>query len=293
VLVRSKRRAGEHGRKGPELYVQPAELARKLVKEMEDHKVSRASQVSVRNRYTVFLCPEDYDRIRDHEDSLLVKLERHLAKHVRSKKYDLPGDLSVAIVGDTDLKLGHFGILAERNTPGLAEQELSSRVRQDPPARRRESAPSRVREIAPATASGDPPVRATRQRLVRTKPVRAATDRAAGGSGGGVTAIIAPEDAEKLDLAWQTLVLRAGNREREFTQGRVIVGRARDADFQIDDPNVSRRHAAIFWSNGSVMIEDLDSTNGTMVNGYPVSSTAIRPGDVVVIGECRITVETR
>ena len=44
----------EPGR-GSELYVQPAELARKLIKEMEAHKVTRAGHVSVRNRYTIFL----------------------------------------------------------------------------------------------------------------------------------------------------------------------------------------------------------------------------------------------
>jgi pSer/pThr/pTyr-binding forkhead associated (FHA) protein len=88
-------------------------------------------------------------------------------------------------------------------------------------------------------------------------------------------------------------VIRAGNRVREFNHGRVIVGRAKDADFRVDDPNVSRRHAAIFWAEGSLMVMDLDSTNGTMVNGYPVSSSALGPNDVVTIGECRITVETR
>ena len=41
------------------------------------------------------------------------------------------------------------------------------------------------------------------------------------------------------------------------------------------------------------MIEDLGSTNGTMVNGYPISSTVLPPGDVIVVGDCRITVETR
>jgi pSer/pThr/pTyr-binding forkhead associated (FHA) protein len=104
---------------------------------------------------------------------------------------------------------------------------------------------------------------------------------------------VPPEDAANLDLARQTIVLRAGNREREFTQGRVIIGRSRDVDFRIDDPNVSRRHAAVFWSEGRIVVEDLDSTNGTMVNGYPVSSTAIRTGDKIVIGDCHITVETR
>ena len=41
------------------------------------------------------------------------------------------------------------------------------------------------------------------------------------------------------------------------------------------------------------MLEDLDSTNGTMVNGRPVSISVIQPGDVVMIGDCRIIIETR
>jgi hypothetical protein len=252
---------------------------------MEDHKVSRASRVSVRNRYTIFLCPEDYERFRDRKDTLEAKLERHLAKHARSKRYDLPGDLSVDIVVDTDLKLGRFGILAERESQGLVEQDLGSRVRLEPPAE--------MAEAAMVAGAVDPVVGSTRQRPANGKPAHAARDMAASGTTAGVTAIITPEDADRLGLAWQTIVLRSGNREREFTQGRVIVGRARDADFRVDDPNVSRRHAAIFWSNGSVMIEDLGSTNGTMVNGYPVSNTVLSSGDVVVMGDCRITVETR
>jgi hypothetical protein len=259
--------------KGSKLYVQPAELARKLVKEMEDHKVSRSTHVSVRNQYTIFLCPEDYERLRNHEEELTAKLERHLSKHVRAKRYEIPGDITVAIVLDSDLKLGHFGILAERDAPGFNEQDLPARLRQDAPARG-----DRVESVRAE--------RVESVRAKRPKPARAEPD-------GGTTKIIAPADAAQFGLARQTIVIRAGNREREFTQGRVIVGRAPDADFRIDNPDVSRRHAAISWSNGNVVLEDLGSTNGTMVNGYPVSSTVVGPEDVVVIGDCRMTVDAR
>jgi hypothetical protein len=280
VKVRAASRKGVQ-----KLYVQPAELARKLVKEMEDHKVSRSTHVSVRNRYTIFLCSEDHERLRDSIDPLVAKLERHLAKYVRAKKYDLPGDLRVEIAVDPDLTLGHFGILAERDVPGLVEQDLPARVRQ--------AAPAPARHEAPAFVEGDLPAPAERPKTVRVNPAGEATGTPPAWETSGATQVIPAQDAALHDLAWQTIVLRAGNREREFTQGRVIVGRAPDTDFRVDDSNVSRRHAAIFWSEGRVMIEDLGSTNGTMVNGYPISSTVIRSGDVVVIGDCRITVETR
>ena len=244
-------------------------MARKLVKEMEDHKVSRASRVSVRNRYTIFLCEDDFDRLAPQRDQLIGKLERHLSKHVRAKRYEIPSDILVDIVLDTDLKLGHFGILGEREAPGFAGQELGSRLVDDAPEQ-------------PRSPVGEPEPAVPARRVRQAEPEQ-----------GGATKIIGPGEAADLRLARTTIVIKSGNRVREFSQGRVVVGRARDADFCIDNPDVSRRHAAITWSNGKLLLEDLGSTNGTMVNGYPVSSTVITPQDVVVIGDCRMNVEIR
>jgi len=260
--------------RGSELYVQPAELARRLVDEMEDHKVSRAPHTMVPNRYTIFLCPEDHERLHGREDALIEKLERHLAKHVRSKRYDLPGEIRVGVALDEDLRFGHFGILAGQDASEPAGWDMAPRVEQMPPRGVTQTRPSPGAQAAPRFSGAGSPV-------------------PAGGTRDGATEVIRPDEATHMDLARQTLVIRAGNREREFAKGRVIVGRGRDVDFTVEDPNVSRRHAAIYWSDGKVVIEDLGSTNGTMVNGYPVSSTVVRPGDVIVIGDCRITVEAR
>lgn len=291
------RRVEQSVGKGSKLYVQPAELAHKLVKEMEDHKVSRPTHVSVRNRYTIFLCPEDYDRLADQKDELIAKFERHLAKHVRTKRYDVPGEISVDMVVDVDLKLGHFGILAERNAPGFSEQDLPARSRKDASASAERVASARPPRGAPiatgrATSPGTPDAAPPRVKRVTSAPEERARSTASE-TDSGATKIIPAEDAAELGLARQTIVVKAGNRVHEFTQGRVVIGRARDADFQIDNPDVSRRHAALFWSNGAVVLEDLGSTNGTMVNGYPVSSTVVGCDDVVVIGDCRMTVESR
>jgi pSer/pThr/pTyr-binding forkhead associated (FHA) protein len=96
-----------------------------------------------------------------------------------------------------------------------------------------------------------------------------------------------------LGLARQTIVLKVNNQEHVFHKGRVIVGRSRDVDFRIENADVSRRHAAFYWSDGNIVVKDLGSTNGTMVNGYPVDSTIVQPGDVVLVGDCFITVESR
>ncbi len=127
---------------------------------------------------------------------------------------------------------------------------------------------------------------------LRPEPVRPAIPPRAERTA-GVTQVISAGDVAQLGLAKQTIVLRANNQEYEFNKGRVIVGRSRDVDFRVDNADVSRRHAAFFWSEGSIMVKDLGSTNGTMVNGYPVESSIVRPGDVVLVGDCFITVEYR
>jgi hypothetical protein len=281
--VRSIRRTEPRQAKGAKLYLQPSELARKLVKEMEDHKVSRSAHVTVCNRYTVFLCPEDYDRFGDHEDELTAKLGNHLFKHARAGGYVLPGEITVVMVADPDLKLGHFGILAEREAPGLADGDMPAAAEHARSARTGPQAAGQAEpaDARPATAARTEPAPAGRRRAARHELVS------------GSTEIISPADASDMDLARQTIVVKAGNRVREYSQGRVIVGRAENADFRVDNPNVSRRHAVIYWVDGNAVIQDLGSTNGTMVNGHPVSSAIVRSGDVVLIGDCRFTVETR
>jgi len=93
--------------------------------------------------------------------------------------------------------------------------------------------------------------------------------------------------------ASESLVLKVNGQERVFPQGEVTVGRSREVEVRVDNPDVSRRHATIYLSEGSVVVKDLGSTNGTMVNGYPVESTVVRPTDVIRIGDCQITAHSR
>src|SRR3974377_1628149 len=58
--------------------VQPVELARKLVKEMDDHRSVSVSRVYVPNEYTVYLSPADRDQFADYEDALRDELADYL-----------------------------------------------------------------------------------------------------------------------------------------------------------------------------------------------------------------------
>src|SRR5512146_1217317 len=69
----------------------------------------------------------------------------------------------------------------------------------------------------------------------------------------------------------------------------LFIGRDLSNDVVINDPEISRRHSRLFFSNGAYLLEDLGSTNGTSVNGQRlVSPTALRHGDIITLGE-RIT----
>jgi len=69
--------------------VQPVELARKLVKEMEDHRVISVSRLYVPNEYTIYLSPADREQFDSYEESLLVELQDYLAENARREKYVL------------------------------------------------------------------------------------------------------------------------------------------------------------------------------------------------------------
>jgi len=66
--------------------------------------------------------------------------------------------------------------------------------------------------------------------------------------------------------------------------GETLVGRTRNAGIYLKDTLVSRRHARITRRNESLVIEDLGSENGTLVNGEAVQQRVLQPGDVIRIG---------
>jgi hypothetical protein len=72
----------------------------------------------------------------------------------------------------------------------------------------------------------------------------------------------------------------------------LTIGRAAASEIRIDDGYASGRHARVFGSDGDVYLEDLESTNGTYVNGSRVAvRTRLRPHDMVRIGDTEFRLE--
>ena len=88
-----------------------------------------------------------------------------------------------------------------------------------------------------------------------------------------------------------TLVLEDGSsRTYALRPGSNVVGRGQDAQFRLPDTGVSRRHVEIRWDGQNAMLQDLNSTNGTTVNGMPVSSWNLADNDRIRLGHSDITV---
>jgi hypothetical protein len=90
--------------------VQPVELARKLAKEMDDHRNVSVSRVYVPNEYTVFLSPPDREQFESYEDNLRSELQEYLSEHARREDYALLSPPQVLMETDADLDVGEFGI---------------------------------------------------------------------------------------------------------------------------------------------------------------------------------------
>jgi hypothetical protein len=229
--------------------VQPVELARKLAKEMDDHRQVSVSRVYVPNEYTVFLSPGDRAQFEGYEQSLIGELQEYLSEHARRENYALMSAPRVLVETDEDLEVGEFGIA----------------TRMVQPQRRRDTEPDDAVEPLPDVEAGATMI---------YKPAAPLDTQAP------------PEAPPRLRR--EAVTLTAGGRRYEVSKRRTVIGRSKDCDVQLDDANVSRRHAELRQEGTAYWIVDLDSTNGVEINGRRVKRAKLDPGDTVTLGSTDI-----
>jgi hypothetical protein len=225
--------------------VQPVELARKLVKEMDDHRTVSVSRVYVPNEYTVYLSPQDREQFSDFEDALREELQDYLAEHARREGYVLLTPPRVRVETDADLELGVFGI--------------ATRLVRGP----------RPPKDAPAA---EPTPGATMVYKAVPPPDGEAVEPA----------------AEPAPVVREVATVSFDGQKHEVTERRVVLGRSKDCDIQVPDPNVSRRHAEVRQEGATYWLIDLDSTNGVEVKGRRVKRLKLEDGTRFTIGATEI-----
>jgi hypothetical protein len=290
-------------------HVEAGELAVKLVKEMEDRRQASFSREYLPNRFFVYLCPDDRAHFRRYERALAQELADHVTQHCRQTGCRMVAPAVVSFETDEQLKRGQFGIRAELDEqvggpaeragdaarPGAGRPEEAARAPLGGPAVPGAPFPPVAWE---PSEGGEPPIAAPAAVPAYPPADPAGPPRRPGEKAGAVrppgsdTESIPPDVAAQMGLARQTVVLSEGPRRLEFEQGRVVLGRGRQVDFQVDDPNVSRRHAVVYLEGGRLFLKDLGSTNGTLLNGRPVTAGPLSSGDVITVGATEIRVES-
>jgi FHA domain-containing protein len=232
--------------------VQPVELARKLAKEMEEQKTVSVAHTYVPNQYCVYLSPQDHEQFSTYESALRKELSDYLLEHARSRGLALVTRPTVMLEVDDRLGVGEFGIQAWMSDQAAAEIEASDE---------RLSAA----ELAPAGDFGHTMVYSPDREL--------------------------PLEMPSLDVVTARPLLVGHGKRTVLAGDRLLVGRSRECDLVLDDPNVSRRHAELRLGEDGWTVVDLGSTNGVKVNGKRTPQATLTPGDELTLGTIKLTYE--
>lgn len=233
--------------------VRPVEIARKLTREMEEHKSYSVSRTYVPNEYRVYLSPRDRARFADYEDALATELAGYLLEYARREKLALLSRPVIEFETDDRLGLGEFGIQTR-----VVQPEGDAH-----PAR-----PARPE------APGEPDDQAGRTMVYST-----------------AGRVAQPLEERARSRALTALLLIDGKRLVVGPAGATL-GRSRQNEVVLNDPNVSRRHAEIRPRGGSWVLSDLGSTNGSCLNGRRIENPEVlKPGDEIELGTSTLTFE--
>lgn len=228
--------------------VHPVEIAKGLTKQMDENRMVSVSRTYAPNDFTIHLSKADEESIQAYQSALRDELIQYASTHAQAKNYHLMTPPRVRFVTEDSLRFGEFGVTAKL-TGGDGPREKG----------------------APEDTSGQ-------TRIFRTEKT--------GGEGGSQgTASISAEEARRHGLARETVELVLEDRAHPLEgRGPWSIGRSEENDIVVQDPNVSRRHARLSRSENGFVIEDLGSTNGTLLDGAPIDRERIESGDELTFG---------
>jgi hypothetical protein len=229
--------------------VQPVELARRILKEMEAGRTVGVRETWVPNRFVFVLSPADRARFQQTENALRRELEQVVRDAASSRGWGLVGPPEVSFEQEDGLHEGRF----------LCEASL----------------------IEGPDTSGEEAVAAAEASLAAEEARAASAGQARSPSAdGSVPAPGANGSAPHL----VAIAGPAPGASFELTKEQVSLGRLPESDIRLSDPGASRRHAEIRRHDGGWVIADLGSTNGTMVNERTIAEQPLHDGDRITIG---------
>ncbi len=269
--------------------VQPVEIASAVRRAMDDRAaIAGKGRTLVPNVFLIELSPTDFERLHEYEDDIADEIVAAAQEHADSQRYDSAGRIRVDLVEAGDLETGVFRVRPSKakrtgatGTHGALREEPEAAG--PPPARRRSDDDSWHEQ---ATGDHDVPV-------ATPAPAAPAAPRPTGDDGLEATAVHTPVPPRRrvnpADRPW----LDVDGDRYPLMGALTILGRDDSADILLDDPGISRRHSEVRVTTDGphhvCSIRDLDSTNGTFLNGERITSARLEDGDRITVGRTSVT----
>ena len=234
--------------------VEPIELAAALKREIDNTaRILSRDRRLVPNHFTIELGPGDFERLNAYGRTLNTELANELRDHADIQRYTFSGPIEIELTQQDELPTGKFRVVSA--TVGTPQ-------RRQPPAY--EQQPYQQEPYVPPNDG---------QTVMHSTP---------------------PPPQQPPRRGHPQVMLEVNGRRRPVNPPGVVLGRGTDADIQINDPGVSRRHAEIrLMPEGPggirVVLVDLGSTNGTLVNGRRSTEAELVDGSTVRIGNTTMT----
>lgn len=233
-------------------HVQPIQIQRRIERAMEAGRRPGADRILVPNRFIVHLNPEDIGGLAAVAESLASGLADEALSFARAHHYALPDRPRVDLVADATVPRADIRVDARMTAPGAAGNPNEGiRPGADPGARTAPGKPVDLTATAVFTLPESTVPRATLQ-------------------------VIDPDGQV---------------REIVLPGGGLTIGRSNDNDLVARDVLVSRHHGRIAGRRGTLVYTDLGSTNGSRVNGEPVTEVVLGVGDRLQVGDTTLVVE--
>ncbi|NTU70633.1 MAG: DUF3662 domain-containing protein [Coriobacteriia bacterium] len=268
--------------------VQPAEIAKAAGKEVERGRKVGVGKVYAPTLYSVLLSPEDDDNLGGFAETLAGELETYLVGYARERSYTFAVRPVVRFIVDPELKLGRFEVIGELLSPEELAEELGDDYADEPVEAQGVAASAASIGAGGAGAAASAAEEAALEELAELG--RLGTPGRKPSIPVVRPALFFDAEVEDSDATGTraghiaTVTVRGIDHDVVLRGDRMLVGRLGSCDVCLQDHNTSRQHAAFVRTDDGWAVEDLGSTNGTVVNGAHIDRIVLRDGDVIVVG---------
>ena len=248
--------------------LRPIEIGRKLLKAIDDAvDTDTKGRRLGPDKFAITLSELDREILANDEKALIEELSAAATSYIRDEGLDILAAIDVTFSTDTSLDGGQLRITTSITYPYSSESSpspdpsLEANLAIDPIAKA--SPPPPVELPPPAVTPALGPL------ILRDEP-----------------------ELSTASAAIAAIVEKSGTRH-PVGDTKLKMGRSTDNDVQIADGQASRLHAEVRYENGGHHIVDLESTNGTLVNGTQIEKTyALSHGDIITIGATELRYES-